>query len=68
MIKDKGLKREGEKILGLDDYMKELKESQKDASWLMVRHHQYSLHLQKKVEVNRKQSRLFLELFGKTIL
>lgn len=31
MIKDKGLKREGEKILGLDDYMKELKESQKDA-------------------------------------
>jgi len=31
MIKDKGLKREGEKILGLDDYMNELRESQKDA-------------------------------------
>lgn len=31
MIKKKGLKREGEKILGLDDYMKELRESQKDA-------------------------------------
>lgn len=31
MIKEKGLKREGEKILGLDDYMKELRESQKDA-------------------------------------
>lgn len=31
MIKEKGLKREGEKILGLDDYMTELRESQKDA-------------------------------------
>ena len=31
MIKEKGLKREGEKILGLDDYMNELRESQKDA-------------------------------------
>ena len=31
MIKEKGLKREGEKILGLDDYLTELKESQKDA-------------------------------------
>ena len=31
MIKEKGLKREGEKILGLDDYLKELRESQKDA-------------------------------------
>lgn len=31
MIKEKGLKREGEKILGLDDYMNELRESKKDA-------------------------------------
>ena len=31
MTKEKGLKREGEKILGLDDYMNELRESQKDA-------------------------------------
>lgn len=31
MIKKKGLKREGEKILGLEDYMKELRDSQKDA-------------------------------------
>ena len=31
MIKEKGLKREGEKILGLEDYMKELRDSQKDA-------------------------------------
>ena len=31
MIKEKGLKREGEKILGLEDYLTELKESQKDA-------------------------------------
>ena len=31
MIKEKRLKREGEKILGLDDYMTELRESQKDA-------------------------------------
>jgi hypothetical protein len=31
MIRSKGFKREGDKILGLDDYMKELRESQKDA-------------------------------------
>ena len=31
MIRNKGFKRDGDKILGLDDYMKELRESQKDA-------------------------------------
>lgn len=31
LIREKGLKREGDTILGLDDYMKTLKESQKDA-------------------------------------